>query len=155
MVTLPTGTYDELSILATAHNGDVQKEATLAYNDGSTVQVPLRFTDWAVTPKFGEEIAIDMPYRHNGGGDTSPRVMIFTQRIPLEAGKQPDTLTLPADPKLHVFAVSGVRGEEPPRRASSPSAPTSSTTPSCSTTATGRCAAPTRRRTTSPAVRCT
>ncbi len=113
VVTLPTGTYDELSILATAHNGDVQKEATLAYNDGSTVQVPLRFTDWAVTPKFGEEIAIDMPYRHNGGGDTSPRVMIFTQRIPLEAGKQPDTLTLPADPKLHVFAVSGVRGEEP------------------------------------------
>ena len=113
VVTLPTGTYDELSILATAHNGDVQKEATLAYNDGSTVQVPLRFTDWAVTPKFGEEIAIDMPYRHNGGGDTSPRVMIFTQRIPLEAGKQPDTLTLPVDPKLHVFAVSGVRGEEP------------------------------------------
>ncbi|MCY4726180.1 PKD domain-containing protein [Nocardioides sp. STR2] len=113
VITLPTGTYDELSILATAHNGDVQKEATLAYNDGTTVQVPLRFTDWAVTPKFGEEIAIDMPYRHNGGGNTSPRVMIFTQRIPLDAGKQPDTLTLPADPKLHVFGVSGVRGEEP------------------------------------------
>ncbi|MBM7513499.1 PKD repeat protein [Nocardioides cavernae] len=113
VIPLPTGTYDELSILATAHNGDVQKEATLAYNDGSTVQVPLRFTDWAVTPKFGEEIAIDMPYRHNGGGDTSPRVMIFTQRIPLEAGKQPDTLTLPVDPKLHVFGVSGVRSEEP------------------------------------------
>ena len=85
VIPLPTGTYDELSILATAHNGDVQKEGTLAYNDGTTVQVPLRFTDWAVTPKFGEEIAIDMPYRHNGGGDTSPRVMIFTQRIPLEA----------------------------------------------------------------------
>ena len=114
VITLPTGTYDELSILATAHNGDVQKEATLAYNDGSTAQVPLRFTDWAVTPKFGEEIAIDMPYRHNGGGDTSPRVMIFTQRIPLEAGKQPDTLTLPVDPKLHVFAVSGVRGRRSP-----------------------------------------
>ena len=76
--------------------------------------MPLRFTDWAVTPKFGEEIAIDMPYRHNGGGDTSPRVMIFTQRIPLAAGKQPDTLTLPVDPKLHVFAVSGVREEAQP-----------------------------------------
>ncbi|MBC2934455.1 PKD domain-containing protein [Nocardioides sp. zg-1228] len=113
VITLPTGTYDQLSVLATAHNGDVQKDATLAYNDGTTVQVPLRFTDWAVAPKFGEEIAIDMPYRHNGGGDTSPRVMIFTQPIPLAAGKQPDTLTLPVDPKLHVFAVSGMRSEEP------------------------------------------
>jgi cytochrome c len=113
VITLPTGTYDELSVLATAHNGDVQEDATIAYNDGTTAQVPLRFTDWAVTPKFGEEIAIDMPYRHNGGGDTSPRVMIFTQRVALEAGKQPDTLTLPANPKLHVFAVSGVRAEDP------------------------------------------
>ena len=40
VITLPTGTYDELSILATAHNGDVQKEATLAYNDGSTARCP-------------------------------------------------------------------------------------------------------------------
>ncbi|WP_246856052.1 PKD domain-containing protein [Nocardioides xinjiangensis] len=114
VISLPTGTYDELSILATAHNGDVQEQGTLTYNDGTTAQVPLRFTDWAVTPKFGEEIAIDMPYRHNGGGDTSPRVMIFTQRVALEAGKQPDTLTLPVNPKLHVFAVSGVRAEGPP-----------------------------------------
>jgi PKD repeat protein len=120
VVQLPPGTYDELSVLATAHNGDVQAEGTLTYNDGSTAQVPLRYTDWAVSPKFGEEIAIDMPYRHNGGGDTSPRVMIFTQRVALESGKQVDTLTLPDDPKLHVFAVSGVRAEDPPEPCEQP-----------------------------------
>ncbi|WP_340294534.1 PKD domain-containing protein [Aquipuribacter hungaricus] len=113
VIQLPTGDHDMLSVLATAHNGDVDTTGTLTYTDGTTEQVPLRFTDWAQNPKFGEQIAVDMPYRHYSGGQTSPRVMLFTQPVLLQAGKDAATLTLPDDDRLHVFAVSAVSVEEP------------------------------------------
>ncbi|WP_380163484.1 PKD domain-containing protein [Jannaschia sp. R86511] len=112
-IDLPVGSYDQLMVLATAHNGDVQADGTLTYADGTTAQVPMRFTDWAVNPKFGEQIAVDMPYRHNSGGNTSPRVMLFTQPLALRPDSDVASLTLPDDPRLHVFAVSAVSLAEP------------------------------------------
>ena len=112
VIDLPAGDHDLLSVLATAHNGDVDTTGTITYADGSTEQVPLRYTDWAQNPKFGEQIAVDMPYRHNSGGNTSPRVMLFTQPVALATGKDAATLTLPDDDRLHVFAVSAVSVEE-------------------------------------------
>ena len=51
-------------------------------------QVQLRFTDWAVAPKFGETIAVDMAHRHNSAGDTSPRVYIW-RPVGLRGGQGP------------------------------------------------------------------
>ncbi|WP_209020779.1 PKD domain-containing protein [Nocardioides sp. 1609] len=113
-IPLPTGRFSGLSIIAAAHNGDVQQPATITYGDGTTSTVQLRFTDWAVSPKFGETIAVDMPHRHDAGGDTGPRVFLWAQQVAVQ-DKDLVSITLPSDPKLHVFAISGVLpGEEPP-----------------------------------------
>ncbi|MEO9326257.1 PKD domain-containing protein [Nocardioides sp. C4-1] len=113
-IPLPSGRFSGLSILASAHNGDVQQPATITYGDGSTSTVQLRFTDWAVAPKFGEGIAIAMPHRHNSGGDTGPAVSIWQQQVALQ-DKDVVSIKLPVDAKLHIFAISGVtEGEEPP-----------------------------------------
>jgi PKD repeat protein len=113
-IPLPSGRFTGLSILAAAHNGDVQQPATITYGDGTTSTVQLRFTDWAVAPKFGETTAIDMPHRHNSGGNTGPRVYIWAQQVALQ-DKDVVSIKLPVDPKLHIFAISAVtEGEEPP-----------------------------------------
>ncbi|WP_211349328.1 PKD domain-containing protein [Nocardioides litoris] len=113
-IPLPTGRYTGLSILGSAHNGDVDQPVTITYADGSTSTAQLRFTDWAVSPKFGETTAVDMPHRHNSGGDTSPRVYLWAQSLPVQ-DKDLASITLPVDAKLHVFAISATApGEEPP-----------------------------------------
>lgn len=113
-IPLPSGKYGQLRVLASAHNGDVQANATITYADGSTSQVPLRFTDWAVGPKFGERIEINMEYRQNAAGPTAPRVYIFSQGIPLDETRSVKSITLPSAPKLHVFAMTATGSAQPP-----------------------------------------
>ena len=57
--TLPVtaGKYDQIELLVSAHHGNQQPNLTLDYADG-TVNMPLRVTDWAPAPAFGERIAI-------------------------------------------------------------------------------------------------
>ncbi len=114
VIPLPSGRYAGLGVLASAHNGDVQQPATITYGDGTTSTVQLRFTDWAVSPKFGETTAVDMPHRHDANGDTGPRVYLWAQSVPVQ-DKDLVSITLPDDPKLHVFAISAtLAGEEQP-----------------------------------------
>ncbi|WP_308189679.1 PKD domain-containing protein [Nocardioides sp. cx-169] len=114
VIALPGGRFTGLSVLGAAHNGDVQQAATLTYADGTTSTVQLRFTDWAQSPKFGETVAVDMPHRHDAGGNTGPRVFLWAQSVPLQ-DKEVASITLPVDPKLHIFAISAlIPVEEPP-----------------------------------------
>ena len=113
-IPLPSGNFGQLRILASSHNGDVQSNATVTYTDGTTSQVPLRFTDWANGPKFGERIEINMEYRQNAAGPTAPRVYIFSQGIALDADKSLRSITLPSAPKLHIFAMTATGSEAPP-----------------------------------------
>ena len=103
---LMPGSYGQLHILATAHNGDVDDTATVTYTDGSTSQIPLRFTDWAAGPRFGEDVAFTAGYRYDQNGETPPPVNVFHQVVPLDPTREPALLTLPNEPRVHIFALT-------------------------------------------------
>lgn len=113
-ITLPKGKFDLLKVLGAAHNGSVQPEVTITYADGSTAKSVLRFSDWAVSPAFGEDLTVPMTHRHQPAGDTGPAVNLFTQNLSLNPNKEVASITLPTEGKLHVFAITAVSGGEGP-----------------------------------------
>ena len=107
-VLLPAGSFKTLRILGATHNGDVVTTATVTYTDGSAAQVPLALTDWAAgTGHNGNTVEIAMDHRIKAGqGVDGPPVQLFGTSLPLDAGKSVLSLTLPADPRLEVYAAS-------------------------------------------------
>ena len=88
-----------------AHHGSHQPQATLNYADGS-VNVPLRVTDWAQSPQFGERVAIATDHRHDQDSDTGPPVNIFLRTLPLDPDRELRSITLPNENRVHLFAVT-------------------------------------------------
>jgi cytochrome c len=102
---LTDGKYDQVELLVSAHHGSHQPNATLVYADGS-VTVPLRVTDWAQSPQFGERIAIAMDHRHDQDSDTGPPVNIFLRTLPLDPDRELREIRLPNENRVHVFAMT-------------------------------------------------
>jgi alpha-L-fucosidase 2 len=106
-ITVPSGRYATLHVLAAADNGNANSTLTVTYADG-TAQVPLRITDWRAAPAFGETQAIRTSQMHTRSGPSDVRLSIFHQKIALDPDRELTTLTLPAaaTPRPHVFAVT-------------------------------------------------
>ena len=102
---LTAGKYDQVELLVSAHHGSHQPQATLNYADGS-VNVPLRVTDWAQSPQFGERVAIATDHRHDQDSDTGPPVNIFLRTLPLDPDRELRSITLPNENRVHLFAVT-------------------------------------------------
>ena len=102
---LTAGKYDQVELLVSAHHGSHQPQATLNYADGS-VNVPLRVTDWAQSPQFGERIAIAMDHRHDQDSDTGPPVNIFLRTLPLDPDRELRSIGLPNENRVHLFGVT-------------------------------------------------
>lgn len=102
---LTAGKYDQIELLTAAHHGGQQPQATLNYADGS-VNVPLRVTDWAQSPAFGERVAIAADHRHDQDSDTGPPVNIFLRTLPLDPDRELKSIKLPNEARVHLFAVS-------------------------------------------------
>ena len=111
-VPLTGGASPALDVVASAHHGDVDATATVTYADGSTADVPLRVTDWAAGgPRFGETLAVRTDYRVKAGtGRDAPPVALWHTVVPLDASKDPVSLTLPDDPRLEIYALSARNG---------------------------------------------
>lgn len=108
-VPLTPRAYSALDVLLTAHHGDVTAPATVHYADGSSAAVTLTATDWAAgTPRLGEDTAVrtDTRYDKQGAPD-GVGVGIWHLTVPLDSGKDAVSLTLPDDPRLALYAVSG------------------------------------------------
>jgi len=104
---LPGVRASALHVLASAHNGSVDSVATVTYADGTTASVPLRFGDWAGSPAFDEKVAVTTPYRYKAGvGKDAPPVSIFASTEPLDGAKTVQSITLPAQPHLKLFALT-------------------------------------------------
>ena len=68
------GNYEEIRLLASAHHGSPSSTATINYAAMLDVQqVPLRLTDWAQSPQYGELIAIAADHRHDQDSDSARR----------------------------------------------------------------------------------
>ena len=94
-------------MLGATHNGNVDTVATVTYSDGSAQTLPLRLTDWAGDPAFGNTKAIPMPYRIRAGqGQDGPPVAIFGTRLALDPAKTPRSIALPADQRVEIYALT-------------------------------------------------
>ncbi|MEW2343899.1 MULTISPECIES: SGNH/GDSL hydrolase family protein [Streptomyces] len=97
----------ELHLLGAASSGAVEATATVAYTDGTTAELPLRFSDWAAQPQPGEALAVAAPYRYRAGtGREGPAVSIFARTLALDPDRTVASITLPDEPRLKLFALT-------------------------------------------------
>ena len=104
---LPAATHTSVKLGATTHNGPVSGAVTLGYADGTSSSATVTIADWCGSPATGTTALLSMPHRiKTGQGVDGPPVTLFGASLPLTAGKQLRSITLPADPRLHLYAVT-------------------------------------------------
>ncbi|MCM4078396.1 GH92 family glycosyl hydrolase [Paractinoplanes hotanensis] len=105
---LAPATRTAANLVLTSHNGPVGTSVTVGYTDGTYASTPLTVADWCGgTAAPGTTAVLSMPHRIKAGqGVDGPPVALFGARIPLSAGKQIRSITLPADPRVYVYAVT-------------------------------------------------
>lgn len=86
---------------------------TFTYTDGTTSTQLLGLTDWTMdngattSPSYGNQVAAAMTYYNDEyGNPIAENNYLFTAMLPLTSGKTLDSITLPDNPDMHVFAVS-------------------------------------------------
>jgi predicted alpha-1,2-mannosidase len=104
--------YAALDLLVAAHHGEAAGTATVTYADGSTARVRLAAADWAApAPLPGEETAVAAESRYDAkGAPDGVAVRLWHTSLPLDPGKEAVSVTLPDQPRLLVYAVSGHNG---------------------------------------------
>jgi hypothetical protein len=95
-----------LGILGAATGGNASAAATLTYSDNSTQSFTLGLTDWFGAPALGNLTAITVAYRNTATGKDGRPFHVFSASVPLTAGKTLQSLTLPSNGQLHVFAIT-------------------------------------------------
>ncbi|TWP34101.1 NEW3 domain-containing protein [Leekyejoonella antrihumi] len=89
--------------------GDVQDTVTVTYTDGSTSTGQLGFPNWSFSDpsEFGSQVAISVKGRNTQAGyaDSAYDYRVFYNSIPLDAGKQVASVTLPTNAAVHIFAM--------------------------------------------------
>ncbi|MCU1536758.1 MAG: alpha-mannosidase [Humibacillus sp.] len=105
---VPAGSRRALHVIGSTHNGDVSTALRLTYTDGSTASVPIALTDWAAgSGHNGNTVAIAMDHRIRGGsGVDGPAVQLFGTTVAADPARQLQSVTLPADDRFEVYAVS-------------------------------------------------
>jgi predicted alpha-1,2-mannosidase len=104
---LPTGNHTAAHLVATTHNGPVTAALTIGYADGTSAPATVTVADWCGTASAGTTAVLAMPHRIKAGqGVDGPPVSLFGVSLPVPAGKQIRSITLPNDARLHLYAVT-------------------------------------------------
>ena len=104
---LPSGARSSLRLVAASHNGPVSTSLTVRYTDGSSAELPVTIGDWAGSAPSGSSVVLDMPHRiRNGQGVDGPPVRLFGDTAALDRTRTPRSVTLPADPRIEVYAIT-------------------------------------------------
>ena len=95
-----SGTGSTLGVLGSAYYGPLDGQIVLHYTDGSTQTASLGLSDWSLnagasTPSYGNAIVATMPYRDVSTGKDATASYLFSEQIPLAAGKTLASVTLP------------------------------------------------------------
>lgn len=102
-----SGTGNTLALLGSGV-GDRADTVTVHYSDGSTSSGTAGFPNWSFSDanEFGAKLAFSTKGRNTPSGlsDTAYDYRLFTNTIPLSAGKQVSSVELPDNSSLHVFA---------------------------------------------------
>jgi predicted alpha-1,6-mannanase (GH76 family) len=107
-IALPAGAFGALRILGMATNGtQASQPFTLKYTDGSSDEHSLSWSDWAASsPGADEAFAAFMPERWAPAGTGYGEFHLFEHVVPVAAGKTANTLVVPADGDVKIFAVA-------------------------------------------------
>ncbi|MCQ4081878.1 NEW3 domain-containing protein [Streptomyces sp. RB6PN25] len=104
-----SGSGSELALLG-AEAGFDSATVTVKYTDGTTSTGTLGFPNWCCSPTdaYGAKVAIITDHRDTPSGPANfgTDYDVFSNTIPLTAGKQIATVTLPGDSAIHIFAIS-------------------------------------------------
>ena len=103
------GSGSILALLGTGAFGTQSGNATIHYADGTTQSVTLSFADWyANAPTSGTEIAITATGWNTPNNNTlgNHAVSIYYSAIGLQVGKTVQSITLPNNGNLHIFAAT-------------------------------------------------
>lgn len=105
-----------LGFLGASTSGPSGGTATITYSDGSTQNITLAFSDWALGAQpgiqslFGTSIVADMGYRDSAAGIPDPTAAyIFYAGFSLASGKTVQSVTLPSSVNggpLHIFSLA-------------------------------------------------
>jgi hypothetical protein len=109
-----------ISFVGTGTEGNQNTTGTATFSDGSTVGIPMQFSDWALggnadgTPSYGNIVVAKSAYRlHGTEKDSTVPFLFATAPYQIPAGKTLVSVTLPTqtgDPgtagRIHVFAVA-------------------------------------------------
>jgi len=104
-----SGTGSTLSFLGTGTNGTQSGSVTVTYADGTTSTGTVTLADWysdAAVP--GCTLVVTTPYWNRPAGSTLPAdhpVSLYAASVPLTAGKQVVSVSLPSNARLHLFAT--------------------------------------------------
>ncbi|MFC1415221.1 NEW3 domain-containing protein [Streptacidiphilus cavernicola] len=103
------GTGSSLAFLG-SETGAVTGPVTVTYTDGSTSTGQLGFPNWCCTPNdaYGAKVALTTDHRDTptGPANYGTSYQVFSNTIPLTVGKTVQSITLPNQPAIHVFALS-------------------------------------------------
>jgi beta-glucosidase len=104
------GSGSTLSFLGTGTNGVQSGSVTVTYTDGTTSSGAITFADWYSNAAVaGCTLVVTSPHWNRPAGSTLPadhQVSLYASAIPLTAGKQVASISLPGNARLHVFATS-------------------------------------------------
>ena len=107
-----SGAGSALDFVVTGTDGDTSGTGTIVYTDGSSQTYTLSAPDWFTGTGT---VAAAAGYRNSAGGPQTHQVSLFTDSVPLAAGKTVASVTLPdigtntvGTAALHVFTTAFV-----------------------------------------------
>ncbi len=108
-VTLPSGKFTTLKILASGVNGNQTGQTfTVKYTDGTTTQFTQNMSDWCNAQNYpGEAQAVPMNYRDNSTGTVDVRILyLYGYSFNLNSTKTVSSISLPQNRNVVVLAMT-------------------------------------------------
>ena len=109
-LTLPSGQFSSLQILASANGGaQTAQQFLITYTDGATSTFIQSLSDWTAPQNFpGETVAAQTAYRNTSGGtkDTVSQGIVYGYSFGLNNTKTVKSIKLPDDGGVLVFAMT-------------------------------------------------
>lgn len=105
-VTFVPEVFSRICILGSANHGDYTGQAMLVYEDGTTQNISVSFSDWCGGPSMGEDIAFTFPSRYDNTGNIERIKCMLYYRCVETLDRPLKTIVFPQIPNVHIFAIT-------------------------------------------------
>ncbi len=107
---VPSPNATTLGFIGATNAGPASGTATITYTDGSTQTFTLTMSDWTLgggsgSVATGNQKIATMTYRNTQTGAQKINVYLFYTDVALQSGKTIQSITLPNQSKIHIFAL--------------------------------------------------